>query len=335
MDNQNTSCKYNYVFMNVSEDYLAPCFFPLKKYPNVRVYRHAFQANKLTDRLFRLHWSKKINSKIQLPFKSLWFSRMCRQDFDNSDPICYVFLGGKYICEDERLLRYIKKQNSRNKCIISCFDLIAKKHWDMEKVKKCCDYVMTYDAGEAEKYGILFFDDLAYGEIMDVTTPDTFENDVYFLGFAKDRLADIHKVHTKLSRAGLKCKFIVCGTKPEDRMEGEGLVYQEPISYRENLRNVLCSKCILELLQGGSEAPTLRMKEAQVYKRKLLSNNAKLPEQAYFDRENMRVFEDAGQIDLDFIRSPMDYGSFDAGHYDPAKRIAFLEALLGKEQENG
>lgn len=320
---------YNYVFNNISEEYLAPVFEPLANEENVRVYQQAFRANALVQKLFFLHWSAKINAKLKLPLKKLWFRKMCRQSFPNDKPICYVFAGGKYLTQEKKLFKYIKKQNPKNKAIILCFDLISKKHWDIEQIRNVCDQIVTYDADEAVQYNVEHLDAVMYDAITDITMPDTFQNDVYFLGFAKDRLAQIHAAYQRLFESGLKCKFIICGVPREKQIKGEGLIYSEPISYRDNLENVKNSRCILEIMQGRSNAPTLRTEEAHIYRRKLLTNNTNLVNQPYYDASHMRVFSDTELIDTEFVKEKIDYAAFDDSFdYSPRKMISFFEKLL-------
>lgn len=322
--------RYNYVLVNFGGDYLEPVFHPLKNYPFVRVYDRAFDGNALLQKLCFLHWSKKLNRRIRLPGKRIWYRKMTEHDFAEDKPCCYVFYGGKYITEDRELFSYIKKKNPNNKCVVFCYDLISKKHWDIEKVKKSCDRIVTYDPGEAEKYQIDLLQAFMYGAICEVTEPEAFENDVYFLGFAKDRLDQIYQTYQTLSTAGLRCNFLICGVSADKQIKGEGLHYITPISYRENVENVKRSKCILELMQGGSDAPTLRTEEAHVYRRKLLTNHLNLVNQPYYDCNNMRVFSAPEQIDIDFLKTPIDYSSFDDSFdYSPYQLISYLENLLG------
>ena len=327
---EDKTTKYNYVLLNFGGDYLEPVFHPLKNYPFVRLYSRAFDGNWLLQKLCFLHWSAKLNRRIRLPGKRIWYRRLLKQSFTEDKPCCYVFCGGKYITEDPGLYACIKKQNPENKCVVFCYDLISKKQWDIEKVRKCCDHIITYDPGEAKKYRIDLFQAFMYGAISEVTEPQTFENDVYFLGFAKDRLHQIHAVYHTLSDSGLRCKFLICGVPKEKQLKGEGLHYCEPIPYRENIENVKRSKCVLELMQGGSDAPTLRTEEAHVYRRKLLTNHLGLVNQPYYDCNNMRVFSEPDEIDVAFLKEPINYSSFDDSYdYSPYQLIAYLENLLG------
>lgn len=320
--------KYNYVFLNIAEDFIFPCYHPLKQYPFVKVYKHAFDTNAFLDKIFFLHWSQRLNAKFRLPFKSLWFNLICRNDFKDDKPICYVFYAGKYITEHQGLYEYIKRKNPENKCIVYYGDLISKKCWDIPFTSNFCDYIVTYDRGEAEKYGIHYFEDLTYATMEASIQVDQYECDVYFLGYAKDRLDMIHAVYKRLHDAGLKCKFIVCGVDTEDQLESDGLYYQAPIPYSENIKNVINSKCVLELIQGDSVAPTLRLKEAQIYKRKLLTNNSTYLNAGFYNSKTISIFDMPDQIDLDFLSTPMEDSLFDATIYDPIKRIEYFEGLL-------
>lgn len=321
--------KYNYVFLNIAEDYIEPVFLPLSKCESIKVYRHAFSSGKLRQSLFFLHWSGKINKIIRLSLKNLWYRKIAEQDFPEKKPCCYVFYSGKYITQDAGLYEYIKRQNPENRCIVLLGDTIEKKHWDLAKIKKRCDHIVTYNPAEAEKYDLSLFTGVSYGPIMDVTTPDRFDYDVYFLGYAKNRLQTIYQVYDALNRKGFRCNFLLCGIQNEDRLNREGLHYIKPISYRENIANIQKSKCILEIVQQGCDAATLRTEEAHVYRRKLLTNNQNLTAQAYYDPSHMQVFSDTEEIDDAFLRSPIDYEAFDDSYdYSPMKLIDFLEGLL-------
>lgn len=333
--NLNFDTKYNYVIYNVGSDYLEPVFMPLSKYDSVNTYDLAINGSKILKKIFFLHWSEKINGIIKLPLKKLWFSKMFNQHFLDNKPVCYVFYMAKYINDDPSIYQYIKKLNENNKCIIYFGDSITKIGYDIEKLKKCSDYIVTYDKGEAEKYDIVYGENsLGYGEIIDVTTPNEFENDVYFVGYAKDRLDEIHNTFLHLYKNNIKCKFIICGTKESDRLNYNGLIYSDPISYKDNLYNVVNSKCILDIIQKNSTGATLRVKESIAYKRKLLSSNRNLKERYFYNSETMSCFDKVEDIDIAFIKSDINYSSYKVDNdFGPEKTIRYFERLLGGNNE--
>ena len=286
------------------------------------------RESRLSNSLFFLHWSKKVNRLCNLPWKRIWFSGMCIHKFDVWKPCCYVFFGGKYITEASELRAYIHRLNPQNKCLIYCGDLISKKHWDIDKVKACCDKIVTYDPDEAKHYGIECYNAPIYGKDATTTMPDEFQYDVFFLGFAKDRLHMIREVYRRLKEGGLRCHFIVCGV-PNAEQITDGIHYTAPIPYRENIEYVKKSKCILEIMQGGSNTSTLRCNEALIYKRKLLTNYIGIRQQSYFNPAFISTFSHANDIDFDFLKTPIDYSVFpppDA--FSPLKLIDFFDKIL-------
>lgn len=54
------------------------------------------------------------------------------------------------------------------------------------------------------------------------------------------------------------------------------------LSYQEVLQNTLQARCILEIVQAGQRAPTLRQFEAVCYHRKFLTNNPDIFNFSYY-----------------------------------------------------
>lgn len=320
--------KYNYVFYNSIYDYNECIFGALKKYEYIKIFKHAFKSNSFIEKIFFLHWSRKINNIIKLPFKKIWYKKMCCHKFKEKKPCCFVFLEGKYITEDEGLFKFIKELNPDNKCVMLCFDLLTKRNFDVKKNKKFLDKIITYDFEESKLFNIDYLNMDYYVPISDVTEPQNFDNDVYFLGFAKDRLDYIHNAYKFFINNKLKCKFVICGVPKKYRLKGEGLYYSKPISYKENLENISNSKCILEIIQGKSVAPTLRLREAFAYKRKLITNNTNTEYYNYLTDDNLLVLSDENRMDINFVNSAINYDSFSDEYSTPITLIEYLEKNL-------
>ncbi len=297
---------YNFVFMFAGEDYWKAILGQeLYDCENVHVYQGAFAGSALLQKLFKLHWAYRINAKVKLPFKSIWFRKMYRQKFPKNLPLCFVYMGANCIRFDGGFCKYVRTKNPKNRQVILHNDLISKKiTYDYNTVRNKVDLVTTYDKNEAEKYGIHYFQETTYSKL--VTEPDNveFEQDVYFLGAAKDRLPTIYSVYKKLTSAGLKCKFQVAGVAPEDQIDGEGIEYISGITYEESLQHIIRSKCILELIQNGSCDITTRTLEAVAYRRRLLTN-CTMCDPAYFNDGQLQIFERPEAIDISFIQQPM------------------------------
>lgn len=330
------SLKYNYVFLFAREGFLQTMFGKaFYRGAQTRVYRQAFRGGRLSQKLFRLHWAFRVNEILPLPFKSLWFSRIYKQDFSVKRPLCFVYLGGNSIRYDGGLTNYIRKASPENRQVMLHLDLISKKcHYDYEIIQRKVDAAVTYDKAEAQKYGIHWYPGRFYQRTLPLTEPKDFDTDVYFLGNAKDRLPLIMGVYQKLQAKGLRCKFLLTGVPKESQTPLEGVHYIDGISYEENLKHVQASKCILEIGQRGSNAPTLRHSEAITYHRFLLSNCTDIKSSEYYIPETMSFFDSLDDIDLELIEQDIPYEVFHQRNIDFSmdRFLQFLEQILEEKE---
>ena len=325
--------KYNFVFLFAGDDYWQAILGKeLYDCENVHVYQGAFEGSQFLKKLFKLHWAYRINAKVNLPLKSLWFSRMYRQKFDNDLPLCFVFMGGNSIRFDGGFSDYVRKKDPRNKVVVIHNDLIAKKClYDYSLVRNKVDLAVTYDKQEAQKYGIHYFQETTYSKLVEEPEHVEFEQDVYFLGAAKDRLPKILAVYRKLCDAGVKCKFQIAGVSKENQVPGEGLEYISGIPYKESLNHIIHSKCVLELIQSGSCDITTRALEAIAYRRRLLTD-CPICDSEYFHDGQLQVFSDPEMIDVAFIKRPMTAEQY-APLFDlnPLRRLYDIQEQLERQ----
>lgn len=325
---------YNFVFFFAADDYWQAILGKeLYECPNVHVYRGAFEGSGLLQKLFKVHWSYRLNSKVELPLKSVWFSKMLRHKFPQDLPLCIVYMGGNSIRYDGGFCNYVRRKLPDARQVILHNDIIAKKcHYDYSLIRNKVDLATTYDLGEAEKYGIHYFQETTYSKLVQEPEEVRFEQDVYFLGAAKDRLQTIYAVYRTLSGAGLKCKFQIAGVAPEQQIEGEGLEYITGISYAESLEHVIRSKCVLELTQGESCDITTRALEAIAYRRRLLTNCAMCDPKIFHDGQ-LQIFSDPTQIDAEFIRQPMTPTQYaPLLDMNPLRRLYDIQEQLEKQK---
>ena len=103
--------KYNFVFWGVSYDYLRPILGEeLYTSEYVHIYKGAFEGCRLLQKFFHYHWAYKINKRINLPLKSLWFKKLYKQTFKNDLPLCFVYLGGHILLYDRGFTEYVRQK---------------------------------------------------------------------------------------------------------------------------------------------------------------------------------------------------------------------------------
>ena len=323
--------EYNFVFFFATQDYYAPLLGKeLYNHPQVRIYKYAFNGTKIEEGLFRFHYAYKVNKRINLPFKSVWFKRMYTQDFSNNLPICFVFIGGNMLRFDSGFVDYIKQKDVRNKVVVIHWDLISKKiKYDYALIQNKVDLAITYDKKEAVKYGIHYFQERYYSKQIEHNNND-FQQDVYYLGSAKDRLDRIYEIFYHLVKHGVKCKFQIVGAQTKDQISCEGIEFIKPISYLDNIENVIKSKCILDISQKGSQDITLRMQEAISYERRLITDCS--ADIGYlFNDGQLFQFTEVQSVNPELVKAEYPVGGYPAKiKSDPLQRLYFIQDKLRK-----
>lgn len=324
--------KFNYVFF-VSDPFVAQMYHELSSYDNVIICRNGMLKSRgLLNKLHKIHWSYKLNRKIKLPFKRVWFSDMAKPKFPKERPVCYVFFGGQYCINDYGLIDYIRKQNPENKVVAYFLDLVRHKNIkDFDELKKKCDLLVSYDRDESLEHGFSYFDKGVYSRLAETTHPAEFEYDLYFVGYAKDRLDRLIQIHSYLSQRGVRCQFKLAGLAPEIVLNGEGLVRMDkPLAYEDVVKDIQKTRCILELSQKNATGQTMRTCEAICYQRKLLTDRML---QSTDHPSQFKSFTEPESIDVMFLTSPLAYEEFtNETSLSPVSFIDFLETLLGEKR---
>lgn len=325
--------KYNYIFYSAHSYHK----YMLPNSSTCRVCVNAINTkNRFLNLLFKLHWSEKINKIVNLPLKHLWFSTMYGKPFANDKPNCYVFLAGKYAKNNKQFLEYIKKRDTRNKTIVYYLDLISKKYTqDIQEIIDNSDLVVSYEPSEAEQYNIQHIEEDYYSTPDAAIKATSFTCDVFFLGYAKGRQEELIYIAKHFSRNGISCRFLLVGVPELEQILCEGICYSEPIPYKCYLKEIQKSKCLLELIQKDSTANTLRYNEAIAYNRKLITNQPNIKSKHAYDARYISTFENAEDIDINFIKEPIDYTTFDTVKtIAPEKRLQMIERLLDQREHH-
>ncbi len=321
--------KYNFVFLFAESDYWEAILGKeLYHGKNSRVYRTAFDGNPVLQRIFHYHWAYSLNRIINLPFKSVWFKRMYEQSFHNDLPLCFVYMGGNMIRFDGGFAEYVRRRDPRNKVVIMHQDLIAKKiNYDYDIIRKRADLCITYDKAEAEEYGIHYFREDVYSKIIPDGNDDEFEQDVYFLGAAKDRLQKILDAYRYFQSKGIRCKFIIADVPQDKQVQAEGIEYGF-INYEDNLRNVKKSRCVLEILQCGSCDITTRALEAIAYRRKFITD-CPMDLTPFFNKEQLVQYKQINEVQDAFVKGQYNPNLFVPQiDLNPIRRLYFIQQKL-------
>lgn len=216
-----------------------------------------------------------------------------------------IFCDWNRLAYDLEFLQYLRAKYKDIKFIFIFTNIVEKsgvvRFSNLEFIKKNYDLVITYDEGNAEKYGLTCHRTV-YSKI-DMKS-DKEPCDVFFIGNAKERLETVLDVFKILNNNGFKCCFYVNGV-PEELQEYKELIhYNETMSYKEAVEYVQNAKCVLDVCQEGANAITLRCCEALVYDKKLITNATNLRKEKFYDAKNIYFFEGNNYEGLtDFLSS--------------------------------
>ena len=321
-----------YIILENEFDYTEATFFDLFDYENVHYYRFPINTDSyLLRKLYILHGAQKVNHYINLPGQSAWNGLLYdANSIDPCRPVCFIYSFRRI----DRIRRsgFLDFVNNEYSC---CYhvaywdDLVQPDHKEaLEFAKTHFDLVFTYDEGDAERYGMRYYPSF-YSKAYDFNECQC-DWDVFFIGNAKNRLDEIYLAYEALTGNGAVCKFVVNNVSDADKRDYPMIEYNHVLTYREVLNYTARSNCILEIVQLGSCGQTLRVNEAVVYNKRLLSNNPAISDLPQYDSRFMRIFScvpTQEDCQMAMNRTKADY-RYAVNELSPIKFIETIESLL-------
>lgn len=165
--------------------------------------------------------------------------------------------------------------------------------------------VYTFDRTEASQLGYNSYG-ICYYSNHHVPVVDDPKYDCYFVGGIKGgRGRLIRELYASLRDAGIKALFECTFMKNDyEDTDDSGIRWMHKTwqPYEDVLSKVANSRCIVEILQEGQHAQSLRYFEAVCQNKKLLTNNPSAKDMPYFDERYMRVFRSIEDIDFEWLK---------------------------------
>ena len=336
----NSSFHYNYVYFNSScngneidpNEYNAICTRDLESLDNVRVIQVPLQnKSKFWRSLFNIHNDERINRRINLPLKNVWFPYYFKDDFNNQRPYCFVFASTSYSFE---YIDFLRKKYPNCKIVKIHRDLLkvthAKPNFTEENMNRVFDLRLTIDEEEAKKYNLLHFDEIE--SKIDISIDPNYPlSDVFFAGKAKDRLPKLIEAYDRLTSFGLKCDFFITHVRPEDQIQREGIIYSDKyMPYIDMLYKSVNSRFMFDINQAGALGYTSRFLEAVIYNKRFITDNKAVKDTRFYSTGDILVFDDVSDIEKTFFeKSDADYKY--TGEFSPIHLIEIIDRELVKQ----
>lgn len=331
---------YNYVYFNANcngsvidpNEYNAICTRDLEMLNNVEVVQVPLQkAPKLLRLLFNIHNDERINRRIKLPFKNIWFPFYFKSHFNEIKPYCFIFASTSYSFE---YISYLRKNFPNCKIVKIHRDLVKVAHgnpqYSEENMNRVFDLRLTFDKGEARKYNMIHFNEIESKINVDVDLSYPFA-DVFFAGKAKDRLPKLIEAYDLFTSFGLKCDFFITHVKKECQIHRDGIKYSDKfMPYIEMLYRSVNSRFMFDVNQVGAVGYTSRFLEAVMYNKRLITDNKAVKESVYYKTGNILCYDNISDIRREFFnKSEADYKY--NGDFSPVHLIEIIENELQKQ----
>lgn len=324
---------YNFVIFAHPQDYYSIAYSDIINLDNVKYQKQPIANNNfLLNQMYNFHMSSKINEIVNLPGKGFWKDKHYKNEFKDNTPICFVFFSNWIRTEGYGFIDFLKTEYPHSKYVCYFQDLISKKrNVDVKKLKLTYDLIITFDSFEAIKYKIEHYP-FVYSKVDTRSLKENnSESDVYFLGYAKDRLNLILSIFEKLNSEGIKCDFNLAGVPKKHQLYKDKINYIKKMPYIDNLNHIKSTKTILEIIQGNANGYTLRMCESIMYDKKILTNNQSIVDSKLYNKDYVSLFNDMSDIDFKFLKSkPVLIDNSIKDYLSPLNLLSFIEKKIAE-----
>ena len=281
---------------------------------NAFVDKHLDERNPVRRFIFKVLYKHKVNKYLKNCFEPILkpkSSVIVALRKLKEQPTCVIFNNACFYKDkeyyNEYTLRRIKEMFPNAKFVLyfvdSVFQPIAKEAMRLAS-HHLFDLVYTYSKSDAKKYGYLFFP-TPYSKIYEV--PDKHIEGVYFCGSEKGRTSLLEAAAKRLLELNISYQFDVNG-EPQDSNEYFEVTTGQEAKYEDVVRDTLQYSCILDLIQdsldGTPPGLSLRVYEALVYGKALITNNPLIKTFKYYNPKYMHDIKDVSEIQADWIKSP-------------------------------
>lgn len=182
---------------------------------------------------------------------------------------------------------YIKKVNPDCQVYLFCWNKVDKAHCGYQSFR-FPEHIFSTDPEDCRRFGFRY-NHMFYPRV--TKQPMGERNRLFFVGADKGRADYLSAVGRLMKKSGVVCDIRILrdkknGKKPSD---ADVTVLEHPIKYAEYLRNLKKSGILLEVVQTGQTALTMRTMEAMFFSKKLITNNQEIVTYDFYHENNILV----------------------------------------------
>lgn len=324
--------KYNYVVFATTTNLYRYMYQEMLQLNNVAVYWDKEDLLELLPimerKIANIYLGKKLNKIFHMPKKKLWYFRAAKRiGFSNENPICFIWHNHYWTEIENGMVEYLKKKFPDSAHIYFFTDPWSVNKEKIDFLKSKMDIVSVFDPSIAVKCGITYFPNV-YPSV-DAEYEAEPEYDICFVGQDKGREQELYEIARLCEEKGLKTAFYI-GRKMGERKPGIRYI-ENKLPYKEVVNIVKRSKCVLELKVEPDCTCSLRVQEAVVFNKKLLTNNRNVSLMPCCDNvSGISYFEKPEEIDWKFLCDDKNVDYHYDGEYSAQKWFEAVEKELDK-----
>ena len=291
------------VVLGHTEGWLRGSWSELLNHPNTCIWNTKYPINnhKVLSFLARIHFSKKANSIIRLPFKNLWYKMFAENiSVNTGEELLLIVYDNCRLGTNKEFLDYLRKRFKHIRMIYVMTNEVrftyAFKNGFVDFLNDFYDQVYAFHKSDYEKYGFkvipLIYSryEIEHGEK---------KHCVFFAGGAKDRLEKLLEIHDHIRELGVDTDFYII--RSDTQVDRKGITWNRILSYEEVIRKTQECSVIIEVPQGILEAFTIKVCEAIFYDKLLITTNKMILEAPFYDDRWMLYIEKPEDITKEFL----------------------------------
>lgn len=299
--------------------------------------------NPITYILRRIHTSFRLNQILHLPFRHIWYDFLYKKvkNPENEILITYATLFYSYDV-DVFLKKWMKKGI---KTYVVFLDSLSSQIYIGQHI---CPHIMKYvdndhifsfDKGDCDKYGFKYLNESYYVR-KNVPEQSKVEYDAYLLARTKPGRSEIiNHIYEICKKHDVKLRIDFVAEPAVDKdfyknpgqLNPEIKVIPKCVEYRETVKRASKANCIIEVGQGGVNAPTLRYFESVIMGKKLLTNIDYTKNLNFYNPKYMKITDfDEKNIDFDWIKKREKINYHYDNEFSPVNILKMIEEYEDK-----
>lgn len=329
--------KYNFVMFASNMDFYKYMYRDAENMAYIKFYSGTDGLLTKPEKvLHSIHVNRNLNRKFKIPFKKVWYYLILKRiRFQDKKPVCYIWTTFFMKDIESGMVDYIRKKQPDSKHVFFFTDEKFVRQ-DGEYLKKKMDALTVFDPAAAEHYHIGFVPNVY------PSTPHQTDRcgnkllyDICFIGNERGREKKLQDIALLCNKTGLKTAFYL---KKEGNAEftdnKTGIHYiSSYMPYGEVLDIVKASKCVLELMVETNRTCSLRVQEAVIYGKKILTDNPCITQMPCCDHhQNISIFQNVEDININFLKEYSDADYHYNGEFSLEKWLHMIEKLITEKE---